>query len=443
MRSFGTRLRDAEKVEGLEQRGGGTERSKDLNVHKGPVKVVYVHDNTKSLAFSGSGTEVFVWTLEEGTLRRVMNDHTRPVSAICCYQHSQDDFRYDGTATDEEDEVGLARMKRSFDVVKHPPSMVSGGEDSCVFIYSLKTFALLHKLDNHAGPISAIDIPLAALNGTREKLPIITVACFDGSVQLWSLGTGLWLSSIALSHGPVTALCVLPTPTPGLITGHSDGSIIVSNLRTGKMLASLLKTSARTQTQTRLSFSQHLAPRGIGSGAGLVSKGGESLGLPNAVSTLSCIMAPRPMVLGGYQHPQVYVWDLNVGKTPEAVLLQDMLVKDLRWKDPLLAHNSDTEDEDEDDEEDVRGGAKVQPSASVSSQLPMEARDQKPNDEGEREWEGERVRRHHHHRHMQGISEGGVEKKERRNKSSRRDGSKRRSRSRKSHSRSSSENPTR
>lgn len=294
--------------------GDDKAKKRGLKVHKGPVRVVYIHDCLSSLAFSGSANELLVWKLDEGILVKVLADHSRPVSAICCFQLSD-------TASDK----------------KHPASLVSGGDDSCLMIYSLKDFSLTSKLDNKAGPINDIKIPLVALNGTKEMLPVIVAACFDGSVQLWSLSTGMWLAALDLPFGPVNALCVLPTPAPGLVTGHSDGSVLLINLQTLEVLTSLSKKNAETSTQP-----QTLA---------FLSKGRDSCGEEGSILhsaaavTVSCTMFPRPLILAGFQGPEVYVWDLDVGETEEARELKDILVLDLLWKDPLLAHHSDSEDD--------------------------------------------------------------------------------------------------
>lgn len=278
------------------------------NVHSGPVNVVYVHDNSNSVAFSASACELFVWHLDEGTLIKTLTDHSRPVSAICCYQVSD-----------------------IIDTAKHPAVMVSGGEDSMMFVYSLKDFSIKHELSNEAGPITDIKIPLMALNESKEQLPVIVAACFDGSVQIWSLGSGQWLSSLLLPHGPINAICVLPTPNPGLITGHGDGMVLLINLKTHEVLCSLDKSSAIiSQTSTSV-----------------VENEDEHYGMGAAVTSLSYTMFPRPMVIAGYQHPMLYIWDLNVGDTDTAIMLQEVLVLDLLWKDPLIAHESDSEETDD------------------------------------------------------------------------------------------------
>ena len=340
IRSFGARIRTVEELEGRVQ-------TKELNVHKGPVKVVYIHDNMNSLAFSGSANELLVWNLEEGTLKQVMVDHTRPVSAICCYQHIDDHKNYENSDNDDVKDEDDDPDHPPVDRAKHPASVVSGGEDSLVFVYCLRDFTLRYKLDNQAGPVHDITILAVNLNdnSNKERLPVIMVACFDGSVQLWSLSSGQWLSSMQLQHGPVTAICVLPTPVPGLVTGHGDGMIFLTNLKTQDVLCALSKKSAQIQTQTP-SHTQTQASAWRGPAVTGALKATENFGLPIPVTTLSCVMSPRPMVLGGFQSQHVYVWDLNIGKTAEAALLMNILVVELRWKDPLLAHHSDSEDEE-------------------------------------------------------------------------------------------------
>jgi WD40 repeat protein len=246
VRSFGARARSDEELEGKVQR-------RDLKIHKGPVKVVYVHDSESSLAFSGSARELLVWRLEEGSLVTVLADHSRPVSAVCCYQR--------GDTLSDDDQ-------------RHPASVVSGGEDSCLYVYSLKELTAFdltgltykHKLDNQAGPVSALQIPLVALNGTKQPLPVIVAACFDGSVQLWSLGSGQWLGAVDLPHGPVTALSVLPTPVPGLLTGHGDGEVLVLSLQTLEVLTALTRENAQEQTalgaKSSAGHAQAHTPRG-------------------------------------------------------------------------------------------------------------------------------------------------------------------------------------
>jgi WD40 repeat protein len=302
---------------GVRTRGPTDSQKISLKIHKGPVKVVYVHDAFQSLAFSGSACEVLVWTLEEGVLLETLTDHTRPVSAICCYQVSD----------------------------KHPACLVSGGQDSVIMVYSLRDhYAVQHKLQNDAGPINDLQIPLLALNGSKEQVPVIVAACFDGSVQIWNLGSGEWLSSVHLPHGPVNALCVLPTPVPCLVTGHGDGMVLLISLKTQELLCSLNKKNCVTPATTAETRPPHQhqphPPR---------SRAGDALDMSTPVMSLSYTMFPRPMVLAGYQDPEVYVWDLNEGTSEDAVMLQEVLVLDLLWKDPLIAHDSD-DDSDEDGE---------------------------------------------------------------------------------------------
>lgn len=291
---------------------GGKKQSP--SIHSGPVTVVYVHDNSNSLAFSASACELFVWSLEEGTLIKTLNDHTRPVSAICSYQFNE-----------------------VVNTVKHPAVMVSGGQDSIIMVYSLGDFAVKYKLDNEAGPVNDIKIPLVSLNDSKERLPVVVAACFDGSVQIWSLGSGQWLSSLHLPHGPVNAICVLPTPVPGLITGHGDGMVLMINFKTHEVLCSLDKYSGIEKKTEGIEDA-------VGAGSVLDVKEDDVYGMGAAVTSLDYTMYPRPMVVASYTHPKLFIWDLNVGESETATMLQEVLVLDLLWKDPLIAHDSDSED---------------------------------------------------------------------------------------------------
>jgi hypothetical protein len=59
------------------------------------------------------------------------------------------------------------------------------------------------------------------------------------------------------------------------------------------------------------------------------------------------------MVVAGFQAPGVCVWDLDSGDSEAAAWMREVLVEDLQWKDPLLAHDSeDSEEEGEDEEEE-------------------------------------------------------------------------------------------
>ena len=272
------------------------------------MKVVHVHENLNSLAFSASGKQVFVWKLEEGDLIKVLEDHERPVSTICCYQFS------DTVSND-----------------KYPASVVTGGDDSFVMVYAMNGFALKHKLDNKAGPIYDVSIPVLPYGERKERLPVIVVACFNGSVQLWSLGEGEWLSSIHYPEGGVRAMCILPTPNPGLVSGHSDGTVLLTNLTTREVLAPLTKNNAE--------ILPHRGPT-------CAPRNGHSVGIASPVTTLSYSMFPRPMVLGGFQDSRVYIWDLSVGDSDEATLLRYALTLDLEWRDPTLAHDTDSDDDD-------------------------------------------------------------------------------------------------
>lgn len=263
------------------------------NIHSGPVKVVYVHDCQKSLAFSAASNKLFVWYLESGALIYVKEDHTKDISAICCYQYSD-----------------------TFSSSRFPASVVTGGRDSKLIVYSLKNFELVHTLDNQSGPINDIKISVMTLNeNSKNKLPLIVAACFDGRVHIWGLGSGEWLSCIELGGGSVNSIAVLDTPRAGLILGHADGSVQLVNARTNEALCSLSQTVSAKEDRA--------SP---------------------PVTTLSCTMHPRPMVLCGFQDCRVVIWDLVGGGTKDAIEIHHILSEHLRWKDPLLVHDTDSDD---------------------------------------------------------------------------------------------------
>ncbi|XP_078490120.1 sterol regulatory element-binding protein cleavage-activating protein [Ciona intestinalis] len=104
-----------------------------------------------------------------------------------------------------------------------PAGAVSGSTDGCVRLWDLLTGLCLHKMEEHAGAITAVECSTSHVLSTAQ----------DNRLCIWSRRSGMLLQVTKLDIGCSSALCLLGESW--CVTGGS-GSLLLWDIRNGELL---------------------------------------------------------------------------------------------------------------------------------------------------------------------------------------------------------------
>nr|XP_026695217.1 sterol regulatory element-binding protein cleavage-activating protein isoform X1 [Ciona intestinalis] len=104
-----------------------------------------------------------------------------------------------------------------------PAGAVSGSTDGCVRLWDLLTGLCLHKMEEHAGAITAVQCSTSHVLSTAQ----------DNRLCIWSRRSGMLLQVTKLDIGCSSALCLLGESW--CVTGGS-GSLLLWDIRNGELL---------------------------------------------------------------------------------------------------------------------------------------------------------------------------------------------------------------
>lgn len=157
-----------------------------------PVAVVGGHDGVR------------VWNLRTGVLRRALTGHSASVDAIAC------------------------------SVIGGEPVAVTAGSDSTPRVWDLTTGALRSELVGHTAAVQAV--LCAELDGE----PVVVTAGDDDTAKVWDLATGRLRATLTGHSDSVRTLAhAVVDGVPVVITGSWDRTARVWDLATGALRATL------------------------------------------------------------------------------------------------------------------------------------------------------------------------------------------------------------
>ncbi|MFC6706299.1 PQQ-binding-like beta-propeller repeat protein [Flexivirga alba] len=108
------------------------------------------------------------------------------------------------------------------------PIAITGGTDSMLFVWDLRTGLRWYSLAGHSAMVAAI--VTADIDGT----PIAVTGGADGECMVWDLRTGRRRWTLPTGHDVAAIVTADIDGTPIAVTGGADGECMVWDLRTGR-----------------------------------------------------------------------------------------------------------------------------------------------------------------------------------------------------------------
>jgi len=191
------------------------------------------------LATGGDDAKLKVWVAATGLCLVTFTEHEGPVTAVAFNKEAVLSASLDGTVR----AFDLVRM-REFRVLKPTPSaqltclaldddVVCAGamEPGLIFVWSLRTGALLDKLAGHEGPVASI-----AFSSMR---PVLASASWDGTIKTWEpYRTAAAVETF--KHGDTNALAVAFRPDgKELCSAGLDGRLCVYDVDKGELISAI------------------------------------------------------------------------------------------------------------------------------------------------------------------------------------------------------------
>ncbi|UYV77807.1 hypothetical protein LAZ67_15002372 [Cordylochernes scorpioides] len=179
--------------------------------HKAPVTCLHVTSSGRWMLTGSEDTDVIVWDLNLGTLRRRLSHHIAGVSCVTCPGSEQ--------------------------------LVLSGSEIGVVIVAGLETGSPVRRLENHRGPISCLAVNVgddifisgnslcAVTLSETTYLTASVTGSTDRTLCVWNLDDCELLNTITLA-GSVRLLAVSPDST-FVAAACGDGAVHVRALATG------------------------------------------------------------------------------------------------------------------------------------------------------------------------------------------------------------------